>query len=788
MRTHRTIESLKSPGGVGCRSSRRLTGPHLEAEFGSRVSFDRVERKLYSHDIAVFPSLFRPLVGKTLPDAIVQPENEEELKALAKWAQEQGIPLTPRGKASSGYGGVLPVKGGIVVDFYRMNRVIDIDPKGLTARIEAGVVWERLDRELAKKNLALKLYPSSYPSSTAGGWLAQGGAGIGSFEAGWFRENVASARVVLPHGEVREFAGQDLDLISDACGTTGLISEMVVRVQPLEELDVVAVGSPTANDLQGLAQFIVQKGIPIWSLSFINPKMAELKNKTPVAEHAGLPAEPKFLLPETYITILAFRKKDLDGVMGPLAEGLTATHSQQLSDDVARHEWEMRFKLMVVKRLGPSLVPAEVVLPLSSLGKALVEIEKKVRQPLVKEGVVIRRGAGGAPEVVILGFIPADQRKFSFNFVFGLVLTILKVAEKHGGRAYSTGLYFSQEREKLLGRERTARLEAFKREVDPGSLMNPGKAVTPMLVARAIGFARMFESFIRPFGNAVSLEVAERPTKPVRDIPADVAWYAYACSQCGYCIDQCDQFYGRGWESQSPARQVVLAAGVHGRPGEVEPGDGRHLPRLHDLRAVQHPVLGLAAHRSIWMKLRGRLINDEKRMTFPPFEMMGAALDKEGNIWAGYRKNRDAWFPEDLKEKHGPSTSRRPLYFAGCTASYVENDIGMASVRLLDAAGVDFTYLGEKEICCATPMLVAGKWDLFGEMVKTERPGDEPCGRQHRHHVLPGLRHDVATGLPAVGSQARHRLHDHLKHYSEVIAEKIESGEFTFPENGTKPR
>ncbi len=84
---------------------------HLEAAFGSRVSFDRVERKLYSHDIAVFPSLFRPLIGKTLADAIVQPENEDELKALAKWAREQAIPLTPRGKASSGYGGVLPVKG-----------------------------------------------------------------------------------------------------------------------------------------------------------------------------------------------------------------------------------------------------------------------------------------------------------------------------------------------------------------------------------------------------------------------------------------------------------------------------------------------------------------------------------------------------------------------------------------------------------------------------------------------------------------------------------------------------
>ena len=124
---------------------------------------------------------------------------------------------------------------------------------------------------------------------------------------------------------------------------------------------------------------------------------------------------------------------------------------------------------MIVKRLGPSLVPAEVVIPLSSLGNALQEIEGKIGQPLVKEGVVIRKSAGGKPEVVILGFIPADQRKFSFNFVFGLVLTILKIAEKHGGRAYSTGLYFSAEADKLLGKERANRIRALIAELDPQS-------------------------------------------------------------------------------------------------------------------------------------------------------------------------------------------------------------------------------------------------------------------------------------------------------------------------------
>ncbi len=66
-------------------------------------------------------------------------------------------------------------------------------------------------------------------------------------------------------------------------------------------------------------------------------------------------------------------------------------------------------------------------------------------------------------------------------------------------------------------------------------------------------------------------------------------------------------------------------------------------------------------------------------------------------------------------EKHGPGHKAKTVYFAGCTASYVEHDIGMASVRLLDAAGVDFTYVGKKENCCGTPMLVAGKWDVFAE-------------------------------------------------------------------------
>jgi len=739
---------------------------YLEAKFGSRVTFEKGERRLYGHDIAAIPSLLKLLIGSTIPDAVVQPDTEEELIELVRWAAENNIPLTPRGKASSGYGGALPIKKGLVVDFYRMNRIIRVDPDAQSATVQAGVVWEKLDRELEHHGLTLRLYPSSYPGSTVGGWLAQGGAGIGSYEAGWFRDNVMSARVVLPDGTVREFRDPELDLIADAEGITGLISELTVRVQPREELDVVALASPDPYTLQNLGQAMADEKLPIWSLLFINPRMAELKNKVPLMEHYGHPVEKRVLLPSAYIIILAFRKKDRDAIMGRLPEILKSCQGELLSDHIAQHEWKNRFKLMVVKRLGPSLVPAEVVIPLSALGDVMTEIERKVHQPVVKEGIVIPAGSNGTPEVVILGFIPSDERRFNYNTVFGLVLTILKIAERHGGRPYATGLYFAKKAREVLDENRVRRLNEFKAQADPRSILNPGKVIANGVLGTALSVGIIFEPLIRPFGNRVTTQIGERPTEPVRDIPADVAWYAYSCSQCGYCIEECDQFYGRGWESQSPrGKWHWLRSYMEGREEWNQFMVDTILVcttcELCNLRCSSALPI-----ESSWMKLRGLLVHEKKKMTFPPFEMMAASLVKEGDIWAAYRKDRAAWFPQDLKEKHGPDHKANIVYFVGCTASHVETDIAMASVRLLDEVGVDFTHLGEKENCCATPMLVAGKWDLFAETI---------CDMMWRQ-VYPtwakklGIEYDITT-----------------KHYSEVAAEKIKAGKFAFPESGLPP-
>ena len=421
---------------------------------------------------------------------------------------------------------------------------------------------------------------------------------------------------------------------------------------------------------------------------------------------------------------------------------------------------------MTVKRLGPSLVPAEVVVPLSGLGAMLSDVETKIAQPVVKEGMLIHQGRNpkGEPEVVILGFIPADQRKLSYNFVFPLSLTIAGIAEKYGGRPYATGLYYSKMAPKILGKERVKVLKEFKAKADPAGILNPGKVIGNALISNALIAANAFEPLLRPFGNAMTANVGEKfPDKPVRGIPADVAWYAYACSQCGYCVQECDQFYGRGWESQSPrGKWYWLREYMEGR----EKWDQFMVDTFLVCTTCELCNLRCSASLPIepsWMKLRGKLIHEDKQMTFPPFEMMAAALDRSGQHLGRLSQKPRRLVPRRPAGKARSGRKAKAAYFAGCTVSYVEHDIGQATVRLLDAAGVDFTYVGKKENCCGTPMLVAGKWDVFAETMKKNIAAVKSVGADTVITSCPACNMMWRHVYPEWAEEAGHRIRHHVQ-------------------------
>jgi len=749
---------------------------NLIATWGTRVSFDELERKIYARDMGVMPSLVQPLVGNPVPDGIIQPESEQELVELVNLARQEKIRLTPRAKATSGYGGVLPVEGGLVVEFSRMKRIIDIDPEERSATVEPGVVWNELEYHLNQRELTLALYPTSAPSSTVGGWLAQGGAGIGSYEYGYFKDNVYSARLVQLDGTVIDLTGKDLNLVSEANGTTGFISQIKLRVKPLKTMHVNAIAFDSVERMASFISGLYNRKVPVWSVTFINPEAAKMRNSYPPHLHHGRPVMDahKVVLPEKFIVLLACTADRCDLISDDVMNLAMKDQGEVLSPEIAEHEWAARFEPMRAKRIAPSLIPSEVVVPVDNLAEVIMETSQEIDHPFILEGFTTNQR-----EVVLLGFIPHDERKLHFNLAYGLSLTALKVAQKHGGRPYATGLYFSGFAKEILGQEHLDTLVDYKKNMDPEGLMNPGKVMDGTLVAGGLKMASAAEPLIRIFGNLAKGKESGEVFEERKGIPGDIAWYAYACSQCGYCIDHCDQYYGRGWESQSPRGKWTFLKMVMEGEAEFDQRAVNTFMACTTCEMCNRTCQLDLPNESSWLKLRGLLIDGRGYHTFPPFEIMVNTMRQQGNIWGEYASNRDGWITDEIRPMIKEAAEY--AFFPGCTSSYVEQDVAQSAALLLNDAGVEFTYMGKDEHCCGIPMLVSGRWEVFDETAA---------------HNIELMRKTGATKIVTTCPACwlvwevyyRHWAEDkgldypfHAMHYADVLAEKIKTGEFVLP-------
>ncbi|MBU1878999.1 MAG: (Fe-S)-binding protein, partial [Chloroflexi bacterium] len=178
-----------------------------------------------------------------------------------------------------------------------------------------------------------------------------------------------------------------------------------------------------------------------------------------------------------------------------------------------------------------------------------------------------------------------------------------------------------------------------------------------------------------------------------------------------------------------------------------------------------------------WLTMRGQLIHQEDRLTFPPFEIMRASLRKEHNIWGAYRKDRANWAQEMIDTIPKQAAI---CYFPGCTASYVEQDIAQSTACLLRKAGVEFTYLGTDEACCGIPMLAAGLWDTFEEIMRHNITAMKQHGVQTIVTSCPACWLSWKEYYPEWAARLGIDYPFQVRHYTEVLAERIQSGDLVF--------
>ncbi len=183
-----------------------------------------------------------------LPDVVVKPASTAEIAAIMKLADQERIPVTPRGAGSGLSGGAVPLYGGIVLSLERMNRILEIDRLNMTITVESGVITNDINEAVKEYGLFYAGYPMSTETCFIGGNVAENAGGGRAIKYGVTGRYVLGLEVVLPTGEVvrwggkrvKDVTGYDLiHLLVGSEGTLGIVTQIILKLIPLPAARVV---------------------------------------------------------------------------------------------------------------------------------------------------------------------------------------------------------------------------------------------------------------------------------------------------------------------------------------------------------------------------------------------------------------------------------------------------------------------------------------------------------------------------------------------------------------------
>lgn len=201
--------------------------------------------KQKSRDFYWYSPILKAQLDNVVGDLVVSPKSEEEVIRTLKVAFAHGVPVTARGGGTGNYGQCMPLSGGIVLNLMNMNKIKAIHPGRVIA--EPGILTAELDR-LTKEHSGqeLRFHPSTTGTATLGGFIAGGSGGVGSITWGGLRDlgNILRLRVVTMEAEPRvlELSAWDLQKVSHAYGTNGIITEIEMPLAPAYDWVDVIVG------------------------------------------------------------------------------------------------------------------------------------------------------------------------------------------------------------------------------------------------------------------------------------------------------------------------------------------------------------------------------------------------------------------------------------------------------------------------------------------------------------------------------------------------------------------
>lgn len=442
-----------------------------------RDTEDEFERSLYGHDMAPLPKEME-LAFKTKPDRVVRPKTEDDVVEIVQDAFRRRKPIVPRGAATWGLGGAVPVKGGIVVDLSTMDKILKIDEENMLAVVQAGITWKKLYDALLKKRLFLGAYPSSAPAATVGGWINTGGVGTGTYKYGSAADMIRSMNVVLPNGELiktgfdnvlSNSTGYNLTQLFIASeGTLGIVTQVTFKVLPAP--DEIRPLSYSFSDIKAMGNAMKAlrktRAIPLHVWFGDRLHYGYLKAIGKEAPDVGALLNVAL---EGQKDIVDLEQKIVDSVM-------EKSNGKKESKELAEHEWEERSYEFRMRKMGIGTLPGEILVPVSRFNEVISEMNTLIERMKLKAPVIGTMADRNT--IMLMPYYLTDEKDLlKSTAAMGFAKRLGDIAFNHGGHPVGLGLFFASNLGRFHGKEGATLIRKIKSTLDPHKIMNPGKLV-----------------------------------------------------------------------------------------------------------------------------------------------------------------------------------------------------------------------------------------------------------------------------------------------------------------------
>ncbi|GAB6063602.1 FAD-binding oxidoreductase [Deferrisoma palaeochoriense] len=416
------------------------------------------------------------------PEAVAWPVSTDEVRRALLWAGEHGVPVTPWGAGTSIEGNPIPVRGGLVLDFALMNRIVEVRPEDFLVTVEPGVLYTDLNTELNRRRTGLFFPPDPGAAASVGGMVANNASGIRTVRYGPTRRFVKRLEVVLADGRVIETgtlapktsSGLDLvGLLVGSEGTLGVFTRITLELAPLppEVLTALVPFADAAPATRAVAA-IMGSGLGVAACEFLDLHTVRVVER---AARLGLPDRPLLFL-EFHGTSRAGLEADA-GLVEEIcrAEGAQAFEAGIGPDERARL-WDARhraYRTIREAHVGEGILIVDAAVPRSRYP----DLAARAREILDRRGLtgyIFGHAGDGNLHCLILGRLGDEALWTSIHEANA---EIVEAALGLGGTAtgeHGVGLG----KRRFLPREHGASLDLMrdvKRLFDPRGLLNPGK-------------------------------------------------------------------------------------------------------------------------------------------------------------------------------------------------------------------------------------------------------------------------------------------------------------------------